>query len=91
MEDKNIIAARGLVKQFGKNTEHYFEPEHYNLGSKQIPYFINIEGNTVIRKNDYIKVGGMENDLYGHEELFCHTECMHFMIMEKNSLFMLRI
>lgn len=68
MMDKNLISARGRVESIKKESAK-FVPSSYDLGDKRIQTFIDTEGNSIWRRDDFIKVGGFEEDLVGGEGL----------------------
>ncbi len=85
MQDKEIVAARGKVVQIDEDNDKEFQPAHYDLGEKQIPSLIDIEGNTVFRREDFLRVGGMEEELYGHEGVVLHYRMVEFYGYARNS------
>lgn len=42
-------------------------PDHYDLGPHQIQRFCDIEGFSIFRRSDILRVGGFDPVLYGHE------------------------
>lgn len=67
MRNEKIIAVRGKVLPIDDNPIIKAKPKHYDLGEKKCVSLIDTEGNLIIRKKDYLSVGGMEDGLYGHE------------------------
>lgn len=65
-----IKAIRG--KCTPKSEEPFKNKEHYNLGEKAIPYYLNLEGNLSIKANSFFKIGGFSDEIiygYGGAEL----------------------
>ena len=59
-----LVAARGRI--LTKHTKGPSSP-HYDLGLEQRPATLNVEGNMVIRKQDFSKVEGFDPLMYGYE------------------------
>jgi glycosyltransferase involved in cell wall biosynthesis len=64
-KDKGKVLVRGKVLPI--HCSVIVPPELYDIGNKRVPIIPTTEGNMVIRKKEYIKVGGFEDPLYGHE------------------------
>ena len=65
MENKEIYGFRGRIKFKTERIYNYLQ-SHYDLGNNIFSYFINTEGNSVIRKHVIKKVGGWEESIMGH-------------------------
>jgi glycosyltransferase involved in cell wall biosynthesis len=65
MKDNIKVAVRGKVLPINCSTK--MPPILYDLGNKQFSIVPTTEGNLVMRKNDFLKVGGQEEVLFGHE------------------------
>lgn len=65
-KDPNIVALRGKI--IPKNTSILNNLQsHYDMGSKTVNYYIDLEGNSAFRKEALVAVGGFESSLFGHE------------------------
>lgn len=60
--DASIV--RGRVVPFTAGAPR---PDHYDLGPHQIQRFCDIEGFSIFRRSDILRVGGFDPVLYGHE------------------------
>ncbi len=75
-KDKSKIAVRGKVLTIKQSAE--MPPFGYDCGNEVFSVIPSFEGVTVIRKKDYIKVGGQEDVLYGHEGLVLFYRMIEF-------------
>ncbi len=75
-KDKSKIAVRGKVLTIKQSAE--MPPMWYDLGNESFSILPITEGNTVMRKGDYIKVGGQEDPLYGHEGIILFYRMIKF-------------
>ncbi len=68
-QDQHIVAARGKCKPKTMKFWNLFAM-HYDLGSKIMPSFIDLEGNSSFKKDFFEKVGGWDinHSLYGGHE-----------------------
>lgn len=64
-QDQHIVAVRGKSKPKTMKFWNLFAM-HYDLGSKVIPSFIDLEGNSSFKKEFFEKVGGWDIDLSSH-------------------------
>lgn len=64
LEDASVVAARGRVKQINPNE---VDPNHYYRSDSEIPCDISTEGNSVWRRDVFVKAGGFEHALAGME------------------------
>lgn len=65
MMDKKYIGFRGRIR-FKTDSIYNYMQSHYDLGEYIIPYYINTEGNSVIRKSAICDVGGWEDSIIGY-------------------------
>jgi len=63
----NVIGLRGKI--LPKSTSsHHKNANHYDLGNNDLLIaYINTEGNSAFKKNEYLKLNGMNPLLFGHE------------------------
>ncbi|NIQ14130.1 MAG: glycosyltransferase [Candidatus Dadabacteria bacterium] len=64
-DDGKLIAIRGNIKEINK--KRFMKPKNYDLGNKKINSYLDAEGVTLFKRKDFIKVGGFEDGLVGHE------------------------
>jgi GT2 family glycosyltransferase len=64
LKNKNI-AFRG--RALPKSSILTNAPKHYNLGEIEQPGEFNLEGNMVIRRSHFLKIGGFDPLMFGHE------------------------
>lgn len=66
MENTDILALRGkiLPKTIPPKVQ---PPKQYDLGDKSLPAELNLEGNSVVRKQQFYAVTGFDPLLFGHE------------------------
>lgn len=62
----NITGLRGKVLPKTASINNKFA-NHYDLGKYSLPASVDTEGNSAFRKNEYLKVGGMDPLLFGGE------------------------
>lgn len=65
-KNSDILALRGKSLPKSQSVYNYFA-SRYDLGSKVIPWMIDLEGNSSFKKNVLLEVGGFNPDLWGHE------------------------
>jgi len=66
--DKNkIIALRGKIIPKNRLNIYSLTAGHYNLGSKIIPSFIDLEGNCAFSRKRLLEVNGFDPDIFGFE------------------------
>jgi glycosyltransferase involved in cell wall biosynthesis len=75
-KDKSKILVRGKI--IPTQCSITMPPELYDIGNISVPIIPTTEGNLVIRKEDYIKVGGFEDPLYGHEGIVMAHRMINF-------------
>lgn len=62
----NVIAIRGKYISKTQNQVNY-KQTHYDLGKDPIPYYLNLEGNCSIKKNNFFEVKGWDDFIrYGY-------------------------
>jgi glycosyltransferase involved in cell wall biosynthesis len=66
-KNDNVIGLRGKIMP--KSTpSHQNNANHYDLGNNDLLIrYINTEGNSAFKKNEYLKLNGMNPLLFGHE------------------------
>lgn len=65
-KNPSFYAIRGKI--IPKNDYLYNHLQnHYDMGDRPMPYFLNLEGIMAIRKKEFDTVGGWDETLYGHE------------------------
>lgn len=67
LKDKDVIGLRGKI--FPKNPNNHLNlmQSHYNLGDRELNYFVDLEGNSAFKKDYLVKSGGFRKSLFGHE------------------------
>jgi len=65
-EHPDLYAIRGKVIPKSDYIYNYMQ-NHYDLGEKPLPYWLNLECIVAIRRNEFDLVGGWDESLYGHE------------------------
>jgi len=65
-KNRSIYGLRGKIK-FKTKTIYNLLQNHYDLGNSIFPYFINVEGVCIVRKQALIEVGGWNENIWGHE------------------------
>lgn len=65
-KDSSIIAVRGRVLPKTAIASAH-QPRQYDLGHYPCPAELNFEGNCVVRRPEYLKMGGFDPLLFGHE------------------------
>jgi len=66
IQNKDLVAIRGKILEIQKRI-FSTGPKNYDLGNDQLVSFLDAEGVTLIKKKDFIKVGGFEDGMVGHE------------------------
>ncbi len=84
INDHKLVAIRGKVKQIRTGFIRVGS-EHYDLGDKVIPCYINTEGISMFKRKDFIEVGGFEDGLMGHEGIFLCFRMVEFYGYDKDS------
>ena len=62
----DFYAIRGKIIPKNDTIYNYLQ-SLYDMGDRPMPYFLNLEGITAIRKTELDAVDGWNNELYGHE------------------------
>jgi GT2 family glycosyltransferase len=66
-EDASLVSARGRVIPLTKQSVYNSLAAHYDLGDGIVGSAITTEGNCAVRKDAFLRVGGFNPTLYGHE------------------------
>lgn len=66
--ENKLVAIRGKVVEFESNFLAS-KPKNYDLGNESIPTFLDAEGVTLMKRKDFVSVGGFEDGLPGNEGL----------------------
>ncbi|MGA9761396.1 MAG: glycosyltransferase [Gaiellaceae bacterium] len=67
LSDSQTTAARGKVLPLRKRSVFNLVAFHYDLGDKVIPWYLDVEGNSAVRKSAFLRVGGFDSALFGEE------------------------
>ena len=65
--DPSIVAVRGKVLSKTKGNIYNYLPENYDLGDSAVDTMLTTEGNSAVRKSDFVNIKGFDISLYGHE------------------------
>jgi GT2 family glycosyltransferase len=84
-KDKSKILVRGKILPIHCSVT--VPPELYDLGNQRIPIIPTTEGNLVIRKKDFIRIGGFEDPLYGHEGIVMAHRMLNFYGYKEEQLY----
>ena len=76
MKNSSLVAIRGRVIPLSDHQEDAYVPPHYDLGDCEIESYIDAEGISAWRKDDFLKSGGFEPSLAGGEGVvLCYRMC----------------
>jgi glycosyltransferase len=84
-KEKSKIVVRGKILPISCSA--IVPPELYDIGNKRIPIIPTTEGNLVIRREDYIRIGGFEDPLYGHEGIVMAHRMLTFYGYKEDELY----
>jgi glycosyltransferase involved in cell wall biosynthesis len=65
--DPHIEAVRGRILPKRRHGVYNLVAFHYDLGDKVIPWFLDVEGNSAVRKGAFIEANGFDSALFGEE------------------------
>jgi glycosyltransferase involved in cell wall biosynthesis len=84
-KDKSKILVRGKILPIHCSVT--VPPVLYDIGNQRVPVIPTTEGNLVIRKKDFIKIGGFEDPLYGHEGIVMAHRMLSFYGYKEEELY----
>jgi glycosyltransferase involved in cell wall biosynthesis len=84
-KDKRKILVRGKILPINCST--VIPPRFYDIGNQAIPIIPTIGGNLVIRKRDFMRIGGFEDPLYGQECIVIAHRMLNFYDYEEEELY----
>jgi GT2 family glycosyltransferase len=67
LADSHTTAVRGKVLPLRKHSAYNLVAFHYDLGDGVIPWYLDVEGNSAVRKTEFLRVGGFDSALFGEE------------------------
>lgn len=66
-EDASLVSARGKVIPMTMTSVYNTLAGHYDLGNRIVDSAMTTEGNCAVRRDAFLRVGGFNPNLYGHE------------------------
>jgi glycosyltransferase involved in cell wall biosynthesis len=84
-KDKSKIAVRGKILPIHCSVT--VPPVLYDIGNQRVPIIPSTEGNMVIRRRDFMRIGGFEDPLYGHEGIVMAHRMLNFYGYKEEQLY----